>query len=317
MPTTTINPTLVPSPNANTLLLSSRKVSIATLISRRAASSRPRLLTVKCGNSSDQSGNLKDALSGMVDKRVEELLNREENKNLLDGLEKASQRVEMAKRELAEIERQEIEAKQMRNYVNQLESRASEIEECQREILEAREMVEEAERSLTPNEEGIEGGDASVEKEREEIDRNEERLESIKAAFISAIVGTFAGLPISFTQATSSSQLILPIAINFVSCALFGVTFRYTVRRDLDNAQLKTGTSAAFGLVKGLAMLGSGPPLELNTGSFLSHAFDGAVYVSENLLLFLFAGVGLDYCFKARLLSPFPKKISVSSTNSR
>lgn len=126
------------------------------------------------------------------------------------------------------------------------------IEECQREILEAREMVEEAERSLTPNEEGIEGGDASVEKEREEIDRNEERLESIKAAFISAIVGTFAGLPISFTQATSSSQLILPIAINFVSCALFGVTFRYTIRRDLDNAQLKTGTSAAFGLVKGM-----------------------------------------------------------------
>lgn len=63
----------------------------------------------------------------MVDKRVKELLNREENKNLLDGLEKASQRVEMAKRELAEIERQEIEAKQMSNYVNQLESRASEV----------------------------------------------------------------------------------------------------------------------------------------------------------------------------------------------
>lgn len=122
------------------------------------------------------------------------------------------------------------------------------IAECQREILEAREMVEEAEHSLTVDTGDITDGEASTEKE---IDRNEERLESVKAAFISAIVGTLAGLPISFTQVTSSSQLILPLAINFVSCALFGITFRYTMRRDLDNIQLKTGTSAAFGLVKG------------------------------------------------------------------
>lgn len=125
------------------------------------------------------------------------------------------------------------------------------IAECQREILEAGEMVEEARRSLAQNVDGIEEGDAFVEKESKEIDRDEERLESIKAALISALVGTLAALPISFTQVTSSSQLILPVAINFVSCALFGVTFRYTTRRDLDNVQLKTGTSAAFGFVKG------------------------------------------------------------------
>lgn len=46
---------------------------------------------------------------------------------LLDGLEKASQRVEKARRELAEIERQELEAAQLRNYINQLESRAAEV----------------------------------------------------------------------------------------------------------------------------------------------------------------------------------------------
>lgn len=59
--------------------------------------------------------------------QVQELLNREENRALLDELQKASLRVEKAKRELAEIERQEIEAKQMREYVNQLEKRASEV----------------------------------------------------------------------------------------------------------------------------------------------------------------------------------------------
>ena len=59
-------------------------------------------------------------------------------------------------------------------------------------------------------------------------------------------------------------------------------------------------------------MLGSGPPLELNTRRFLSHAFDGAVYVSENLFLFVFAFVGLDYCFKMKLLSLFPIKKPIS-----
>lgn len=105
-------------------------------------------------------------------------------------------------------------------------------------------MVEEAESFLSQNEDGINEGD--------EIDKDEERLESIKAASVSAIVGSLAGLPISFTQVANSSQLILPLAVTFVSCALFGVTFRYTIRRDLDNVQLKSGTSAAFGFVKGI-----------------------------------------------------------------
>ena len=129
------------------------------------------------------------------------------------------------------------------------------VAECQRQILEAGEMVEEAKHSLGINVDGIEDGDAFLAKESEEIDRNEERVESIKAALISALVGTLAGLPISLTQATSNSELILPLTINFISCALFGITFRYTIRRDLDNIQLKTGTSAAFGFAKGMNIL--------------------------------------------------------------
>ena len=63
----------------------------------------------------------------MVEERVAELLNREENRVLLDGLEKATKRVDMAQKELAEIKKQEFEAKEMRGYMNQLESRASEV----------------------------------------------------------------------------------------------------------------------------------------------------------------------------------------------
>lgn len=98
---------------------------------------------------------------------------------------------------------------------------------------------------------GIEDGNALVEKESEGIDSDVERLQSIKAASVSALIGSLAGLPISFTQVNSSSELILPLLINFVSCALFGITFRYTIRRDLDNTQLKTGTSVAFSFAKG------------------------------------------------------------------
>lgn len=103
-------------------------------------------------------------------------------------------------------------------------------------------MIEAAERSLSQSEGDGEDG---------ELDRDEAKLESVKAATISAIVGTLAGLPIFLTQATSTSQLVLPAAICFISCALFGVTYRYTIRRDLDDIHLKTGTAAAFGFVKG------------------------------------------------------------------
>ncbi|KAI7989900.1 hypothetical protein LOK49_LG13G00889 [Camellia lanceoleosa] len=322
---TTVNPTLISYRNPNYPFLLRDKLSFSssptlTKFFSKPSSlsiSPPTLITVKCSNNSEQGqsdgvgggGGLKEVLSGMVDERVEELLNREENRVLLDGLEKATQRVEIATRELAEIQKQEIEAKQLRDYVNQLESRTSEIAECQREILEARAMVEEAQRSLN-----IDGDDYAIieEVETAEIDRNEERLESIKAASISALVGSLAGLPIFFTQVTDISQLILHLVTTFISCALFGVTFRYAVRRDLDNFQLKTGTCAAFAFVKGVGTVDGGPPLEWEIGSFLSHALIGAVYISENLLIFLFAAVALDFCYKMRVLSPFPIQKSAS-----
>ncbi|KAL3649721.1 hypothetical protein CASFOL_006124 [Castilleja foliolosa] len=299
------NPSSLIPPPSSTPLLQQRFHIISTKLSLSSTASRASL-ALKCSkngspsSASGDGGSLRDLLSGMVDERVDELLKKEENKGLLDGLEQASKRVESAKRELAEIEKQEIEAKIMRDYVNQLESRASEIAECQKEISEARAMVEEAERSLTD--------------QRLVASKDEERLESVKAASVSGLVGVLAELPISLSRASSNSELILSLAITFVSCALFGVTFRYAIRRDLDNFQLKSGTSAAFGFVKGLGMLGGGPPLELNVVSFVSHAFNGAIYVSESLLVFLFAGVALDFCIKLRILSPFPIDPSVPKT---
>ncbi|KAM5571295.1 hypothetical protein ABKV19_011748 [Rosa sericea] len=307
-------------PSTNPVSLFPENLLITSRIFHRpppSSSSTLRPLLVKCrASASENGGSFKDSLGGIVGEQVEELLNKEENRVLLDGLVKASERVENAKRELAEIERQELEAKLAREYINKLEARASEIDECQKEISEAKVMVEEAERALKQTGDQFGNGYASAESENGEIDKDQEKLESIKAASVAALVGTVAGLPFSFTQVNSSSELILPLAITFISCALFGVTFRYAIRRDLDNGHLKTGAPAAFGVVKGLAMLDGGRPLELNTDSLISHAFDGAVYVSENLFVFLSAAVALDYLFKARLLSPFPIKKSISGSNS-
>lgn len=107
-------------------------------------------------------------------------------------------------------------------------------------------MLEEAELSLNGA-----SGYTSKEMESGISNKDKERLQSVKAASVSAVIGTLAELPISLSRVTSNSQLILPLAVTFVSCALFGVTFRYAIRRDLDNFQLKAGTSAAFGFVKG------------------------------------------------------------------
>lgn len=110
-------------------------------------------------------------------------------------------------------------------------------------MMQARYTVEEAERALA-----VGGG---AEEDEMEVSKDEERVESVKAALIAAIVGSIAGLPIALSRVADAAELILPLGVTFASCAFFGVTFRYVVRRDLDDAHLKTGAATAFGVVKG------------------------------------------------------------------
>ncbi|XP_073106396.1 uncharacterized protein [Elaeis guineensis] len=245
---------LSPKISANTNPNSPRRANSATSFPIAVSIPLRPLLQPRCsagdgeGTEEQQPSRAKDVLSGMVGDRVEELLRREENRALLDGLEEASRRVDRAREALADIERQEAEALRAKEYIRQLESRESEIAESQRDLLEARAMVEEAQHSLSSNIDENNSGDILA----EETDKDVERLESLKAASISSVVGMLASLPISLYQATSFPQLLLHLATVFISCALFGVTFRYAVRRDLDNIQLKTGAPAAFGFVKGI-----------------------------------------------------------------
>ncbi|XP_031476850.1 uncharacterized protein LOC116248286 [Nymphaea colorata] len=278
-----------------------------------------KLIPARCSGSVEggSDASSKGILSEMLDKGVEELLRSEGNRGLVEELQRAEKRVQDARNELAEIERQEREAANLKEYVRKLEIRASEIEECQREISLARTMIEEAESTLSSNIDRTDPMNDSFSTETGDVDKEAERWESVKASSVSAVVGTLAGLPITLAQANSDVEVLLHAAVTFISCALFGVTFRYTMRRDLDNIQLKTGTSAAFGFVKGLAELEGMFPMQFNEYTLVNCARDAAIYVSENIFIFLFAAIGLDYCFKVRLLSPFPMRSSSSRTTSR
>lgn len=263
-------------------------------------SRRAHLFLVRSvGETTEPSPNAGEAaLGGLLGKAVDELLKREENLPLLEVLDKASQRAERARAALADIERQEAESLRKKELILHLQSQEIEIAETQKELSKARAMVEETEQSLSYAN--------PIFGQNEEACIKIERWESVKAALVSSLIGTLTSLPISAHQATSFTALALHTAIVFITCALFGVTFRYTIRGDIDNIQLKTGTSAAFGFVKGLAELEAGKPLELNAVSFGSHFIDGAVSISENFFIFLAAAIALDFCFKFRFLSSFP-----------
>jgi len=85
----------------------------------------------------------------------------------------------------------------------------------------------------------------------------QERLESIKTALV-------ASLPAMAMMASWElvwhrwQSLPLQLAIAALSAALFGLTYRYTVRQS-SNSHLKGGVVLAFSGVRGLAFLGQEP----------------------------------------------------------
>lgn len=66
-----------------------------------------------------------------------------------------------------------------------------------------------------------------------------ERLESAKAAAAAAAGGAAAALPLVLSGGTGAGAALLSLAAAGVASALLGVTYRYAVRQDLGNLQLK------------------------------------------------------------------------------
>ena len=140
-----------------------------------------------------------------------------------------------------------------------------------------------------------------------------ERIESLKAGTLAALA-----LLLAFGVATTGNQLLLaqhfeaiaPLqfapsvpnqllsgAIAGSSGFLFGVTYRYIVRRDR-NPHLKSGAVLAFGLVRGLALVDVGLRSQDSLWPY-------AVLGVESLLMFAIARFALDAAIQGGWVKPF------------
>ncbi|MBD0334346.1 MAG: hypothetical protein ICV62_02555 [Cyanobacteria bacterium Co-bin13] len=141
-----------------------------------------------------------------------------------------------------------------------------------------------------------------------------ERLESLKAAALTGAVtaavaalllvahrsqslGWAAALASIISAGLSGWGFWIGVAIAALSGSLFGLTYRYAIRQDL-NPQLKSGVVLAFGLVRGLAQVDIGSALAQQGWPFLSA-------LAESLLLFATAGFFLDLALQKQWVKPF------------
>mmetsp|Transcript_6572 Transcript_6572/g.18330 ORF Transcript_6572/g.18330 Transcript_6572/m.18330 type:complete len:250 (-) Transcript_6572:371-1120(-) len=151
---------------------------------------------------------------------------------------------------------------------------------------------------------------AQLEAERDEekwaqaINEESEKAESLKAGAIAAVAGTLACLPLTVTNADSPVVGVLSTFTFTASCLLLGVVYRYALRQDLGNSQLKGGVVAAFGLVRGLAIADS---LQTSVGGELTAELvaKGALLAGQSVLTFGFAAVALEFALQRGLLKPF------------
>ena len=136
-----------------------------------------------------------------------------------------------------------------------------------------------------------------------------ERIESVKAGILSSavfgVIESVIFLAHSFFtielgngfvkwQIISIIDLGFHLAIAFVSGFLFGVTYRYIIRRDR-NSHLQDGAVLAFGLIRGLALIEA---TDLNLFLWLLLMF-------ESIIAFAIARLSLDFALKFKLIKPF------------
>lgn len=230
---------------------------------------------------------------------------------LMKDLADATKRVSEKKRELDDISRQEKKVQELQSFLERLDADQqvadSEVSEMEEEVFKAEASVRAAELALVMARAGDSGAELSQKWETANIDEDAERIESGKAAALSAVAGTFASLPFTFSVGGGLTVgALLSQAGILLSCALFGVTYRYAVRRDLGNVQLKSGIAAAFGIVRG-----AGYATQALTGfpeTGIDSILKASLETGESVLLFITAAVALDYCLQNNVLSPFPSK---------
>jgi hypothetical protein len=146
---------------------------------------------------------------------------------------------------------------------------------------------------------------------------NAERIESVKVGIISSFGGSLFALPLLLIKGIVSNfdaQWELSTDLLALTLALYGLTYRYAVRKD-SNPNLKQGATISFVLTRILPLvkvpsycsslpLDCGPPLHYGTVSMIT---DISFELVLSLVAFFGANYVIEYFFKKNLLSTFPK----------
>jgi hypothetical protein len=147
-----------------------------------------------------------------------------------------------------------------------------------------------------------------------------ERVESLKAGSVAAlscllafgsialvntlILGqwwdSLAGLQVRAIDLNLGLRGLMALVGGF----LFGVTYRYAIRRDT-NPQLKSGVVLAFGLVRAFGQLDAGLSFEAGKMPGLQELLPFAVVGVESVVLFAIAGLVLDWAIGRSLIKAF------------
>ena len=162
-----------------------------------------------------------------------------------------------------------------------------------------------AEETKRLREEGVNGGENEEEMRTR---KNLDRIESAKVGTISATGGVLLSLPLALSQFNGNAfNQFADVGATAVSCALFGIVYRYAVRENIDDFQLKGGVVGAFGLVRGFGQAEVFMDVASNNNelSFSSFA-QAAAICGESVLVFLFAGL----CVEAAMARDFVRRKS-------
>ena len=254
---------------------------------------------IKKLNSIDKPNEDRDISSdavpdGLVEKAVEDILAADPER--IERIKEAANRVaelQIEQSMLAERLQSMGDPTQSASTMEQQAEQAAADMVAQAEVKAAELMLQAAK---------LEAESAQTKKMIEEMEKGREidRLESVKSGVFSAAGGCLATLPLAVSDPSTATpvQLLASLAVAGVCSFLFGVVYRYAVRSDVGNSQIKGGIVAAFGLVRGLSQ--AQVTIESSSDNFtsipdvtsLGHA---AISMGQSMLLFGFCSVVLEF----------------------
>ena len=129
-----------------------------------------------------------------------------------------------------------------------------------------------------------------------------ERLESLKIAVSSGIAGTLGDIPFLISSGIISDFDYKELVTAPILYALFGLVYRYAIRRD-SNPNLKQGVIGAFALTKAINIFHYN-----DQNIILINIFSSLLYLFFALFSYSCAAEALESGFRRKILFPFPKE---------